>query len=379
MKIIYRGAEPDLIEEEKIESIIKIFCNNLNLKDCKPELIRGGQTNAAKIVLKGVDGAFFIKIGEKVDQEKEVYEKINFKDKKLFLQIVECKGLPSGVLVLPFYDGINLDDYVFCTGYSNSQIFGKLEQVLNLTSSNLWLRNYDYVEQSDSSVNPEKYIDSHIAPLYSEIKVESNDKVYTFKEFLDLKVLYEKQGEQVKLPTIREMILVVLDLFQTHPVSYFGSTIGDFQPSNIIINEHDFKIIDLSNGLEGGDIALDVGKFFNFLNRFHRVALLRDHKINKNFGVDLKVDVYKDQIMVNFLYQVNNQFENLVCNLEEKFTKSFAMQTHDYYFSDRVKLYKFVINIITLRRHIGNKELVDLLFLNIIDSYLEVMKKVKSI
>jgi hypothetical protein len=170
----------------------------------------------------------------------------------------------------------------------------------------------------------------------------------------------------------------VAKLFQRFNPPYLSAITGDFQPPNIILEPDGFKIVDLSNGDELGDLAMDIGKLFNFVNRFYRIAYIRDRKATSNSGI-ASVSLRGDALEIDTEYSNDPVLQVLMSDLEEEFTRTIADSIADYYLPDRVKLYKFVINVITLKRHIGRRGLSDLLLANIADSYVEIMHKVKSI
>ena len=74
-----------------------------------------------------------------------------------------------------------------------------------------------------------------------------------------------------------------------------------------------------------------------------------------------------------------NNFKNVAPYIEERFALKAASLSGDFHLIDRITLYKFVVNLITIRRHLNYRGLQDLLFANLIDSYAEIYDKILNI
>lgn len=359
--------------DEVVLAIKKRFDGNI----CTVENFDLGQSGAVKKVITIDNQKFFLKIGEKVENENAIYHNFYFAKNNLFLSPIDDLTQLSNAIIIPFYDGITLDKFIFCSKISPDNIYKLLEGILNKTSKELWVSNLKKNEKL-TNISVDNYIQDRISSLF-DVMFNDNSNTFSFREIMDFKVVYTVNNKKYELPSINVIINDVLNLFKKFNAPFSSCVTGDFQPTNIIINNDKFKIIDLSNGSLDGDIAMDIGKFFNFINRFYNVALLRDDKLSDcNNGV-AKMLLNKGIIDLNFISKTDHVLENMMSILEENFVRKLGVEIKDYYLPDRVKLYKFVVNLITFRRHIRDDRLLDLLFASLFDSYLEIQQKIKYI
>lgn len=215
--------------------------------------------------------------------------------------------------------------------------------------------------------------------MSQHITFEYENKRVAFSDLIKYRIKYSCPSGTFELPPIDIMIQEIIDLFEKYNPPFVSTIIGDFQPTNILLQGRDFKIVDLSNGEMAGDIALDIGKAFNFTDRFFRIALVRDRKEKKQNMKNARIELVDDKLLLFFRPKIDFVFHRLLSQLEENFIRLLAIKIKDYHLPDRVKLFKFIVNVITLKRHIIDPQLTELLLINIADSYMEIRTKVKAI
>ncbi len=364
MKVVRKNLKNNNFEED-FKKILTDICNKNNEKPVKITDIKGGQTDTLKKVVEFKGGSLFIKIGEKVERENQIYKNAFFKS-ALFLE--KNENFSGGNrLVLPYLKGATLEKMLISEHLIlNPNRLNSIKEILNKTFKIFWSQNLSSTKIDLEVVK--KYIEERTGPLYRE----NSD----FAKISSKPVIYKINGNSVELPSIEKMLLKVLATFSNINNAVCSCVIGDFQPSNIIISGQDFKIVDLSNGNDKADFALDVGKFFNFINRFHFISEIRNNTHDKNNNTAITAG--KDLVVESFTYP-NFLQKKLVENLEEDFSSFIVKNAGDYTFSDRLKLYKFVVNLITIRRHLKLGVPLESLISVLVDSYYELERKVFNI
>ena len=364
--------------EELFKSTIDIIVEDFRGSGYRiiKEYTRGASLGIKRAVLFD-ETKFFIKIVEKVARENQVYDNRFYRDNKIFLNKIEKYCFHPGVLVLPFYEGKCLDEFLFSSTTSLSNKIGKIQYILNTTLDLFWLQNIK--RGNNNLIWAENYIKGRMDSLINDIdSIEIDDKTIPAADFLSMSVRYLSAGKKYDLPPIKKMVEDVIILFYNYRPQFTSCVTADFQPPNIITSDDGFKHIDLSNSEANGDIAIDIGKFFNFITRFYRVSFLRDgvklgnalkpiFKVNQH-NLSLEIDIAK-----------GNNFKNVAPYIEERFALKAASLSGDFHLIDRITLYKFVVNLITIRRHLNYRGLQDLLFANLIDSYAEIYDKILNI
>lgn len=359
---------PENKYQEDFQNILASICDEKSESPTAINYVTTGQTDTLKKVVKFGTESFFIKIGEKVENENLVYENSLFADNPLFLKRI--KQFSSGsILVLPYFPSVTLEDILIKERLLLTPTrIHFLNELLYKTYHLFWAQNV-----SRSAVDVEEiknYIEARVNPLYKE------EKRIDFEKLFSAPVMYKKNGTKIELPSIQQMVTRVLKTFSNLNSGLSSCIIGDFQPSNILISGEDFKIIDLSNGSRDGDLALDVGKLFNFINRFHFIVELRNKIADKtkNDGPS-----YNKALTIKSFDYPRLVQRKLAENVEENFSAFIAKETSDFNFPDRVKLYKFVVNLITIRRHINIGVSLEPLLSVLIDSYYELETKIFNI
>lgn len=378
MKIINKvnGEYPPKNHSFNFDGEVELLKRESGVSDFRLFKLEKGQTDTEKCIVEFGNAKFFIKKGEKVEKELEFYKKISQLDIDLFLQPLAHKD-KSDTLILPFYDGHSLDEIIEDARISLNDLIICLRRVLMTTAEFLWLKHLK-IDQVDTVTWVKNYIGSRNEFLSNSINIEIDDTLLSFDQFISYPIHYIANGESHELPPLREMIDKVLKLLGKFNSDKFTIITGDFQPANILVSGENLKIIDLSDGLINFDMALDLGKFFNYLDRFRYVAAVRDNKngASKEFNVD--ISIVDNKIKIDSGKNVN-YFSRLFGSLEQEISSYIYSNNHDYYLPDRIKIYKFVINYITLKRHIFYPDLVKMLLANIVDSYMEVINKVENL
>lgn len=367
---------------ENLENTLNHFLNSIG-KDTNilsTKNIGVGQTNTIRRIIETSNGKYFIKIGEKVAIENDIYNKKHIKESDLFLK--NMSSLSGGdVLLLPFLDDyIDLENLFFKFGSSILNYSKQISAILDRIISTLWINNLS--KKPFQGVEVRRYVDAHITPLHDEVVgFEIGERVLSLGDFFRNKIICNGQT----FPSIAEMYTEITNRLATTKISVNTNILGDFQPSNILLNQvsGDIKIVDLSNYNENGDLALDFAKFFNFYNRFHLVAGQRENQgyiVSGNFLENINFTYDNEVIIINYNKILSLRDESVIEDIEQSAENLIIKKTSNYYFADQVKLYKFIVNLITLRRNVLKyPKLVELLVVMIVDSYLEIIKKVKNI
>ena len=367
---------------ENLDNALSHFLNTLGkgIGISGVKNIDSGQTNTIRRVIETPKGKYFIKIGEKVAAENDIYNKKEIKESDLFLKNIS--GLSNGnILVLPFlHDYSDLESFFLELDSSilncNKQISAILDKIIGA----LWINNLRREPFQDVEVHG--YVDTHTTPLYDEVVgFEIGERVLNLSDFFRKKITCNGQT----FPSIAEMYKEATNRLAATKISVITNVLGDFQPSNILLNQAsgDIKIVDLSNYNENGDLALDFAKFFNFYNRFHLVARQRanpEDSISGNFLKDTDFTYDNEVISINYAKILNLRDESVTEDIEQCAVSLIVKETNNHYFADQVKLYKFIVNLVTLRRHVLKyPKLAGLLVIMIVDSYSEIINKVKNI
>ena len=361
-----KTAEKTIIKyQSEFERVLTSICEAKDKKPSRIDEVRNGQTDTLKRVVIFEDQSYFIKIGEKVDQENKIYRNKFFENNSLFLKPIE-KFSADNVLVLPYFDGNDLEDDLIQSNITlNSERIEFLDKLLHKVFTSFWEQN---LQKSPIEIRAiKKYIDQRIEPFFEERK--------ELKGIFFKPVVYQINGEGVSLPSINEMVAKVLSSFSSIKHGLSSCVIGDFQPSNILFSEESLKIVDLSNGAESGDMALDLGKFFNFINRFYLIAQIRS-----GLSVGKINDIPREaKLEIKSINRLPLLQQKIVENLEEKISEFVVSQTGDYNFPDRLKLFKFITNLITTPRHVRLGVPLEKMLSVIVDSYYELESKVYNI
>jgi len=350
---------------------------DLNCSDYEliKEYNKGATSSIKKVVTFG-NTKLFIKIGEKVTRENDVYNNQYFKNNKIFLNKIEKYCRKPNVLVLPFYAGKNLDEFLFDEKISINKKLETAQMILEKTLNYFWLQN---VKLRQNNLRWFKdYLWGRFNVLKNSISViEIDDSSINAKSFFGLPIEYTANNKTYLLPSIDVMHEKVTSLFDTYKPHFTSCATVDFQPPNILVGVDEFKHVDLSNGEIENDMAIDLGKFFNFINRFYGVSFLRDGLKEKT--VKTKINIRENKLIVKADFDNQNLSSQAFNQLEENFCLQSAKRIKDFNLINRVKLYKFVINSITIKRHLNYNPLTDLLIANLIDSYAEVCDKIINI
>jgi len=366
------GAMPSDMQSS-LEFAIKTTAKLYNMHKYEIVTVNSGQTKSLKKILKDTRNQFFIKVGEKIDKEIVAYRSRFIENNPLFVQPILSDELQGRALVLPFVKGAGLEDFIFDSHLDWDKKFSFLNKLLRDIETGFWSKNVQKGQKFLSQTIKE-YITKRFECNKDTTFITDKEKVY-FSKIIELPIIYKTRGRPaMSLPCISEMIDRVAQHFNTFPAVFTSCIMGDFQPSNIIIKlNHDIKIVDLSNFEESGDVAMDLGKFFNYFSRFFMVSLARDGKAS--FEKAAQVKLQSDSLEISLEKPDNPVFNNLAVIMEENFANEFAVKTRDYFMPDRIKLYKFITNVITLRRHFHQENVIDLLFACIVDSFVEIQER----
>lgn len=382
MDIIFKkDVQNQIFDGQVYGELYRSVMNNISKGlNAKPELIKeyskGTSFGIKRAVIFGKI-KLFIKIGEKVALENKIYENKFYKNNKIFLNKIENYCSNPDILVLPFYEGKNFDEFLFDKKFNLSDKIEKIQNILNIMLDSFWLQNIN--RGSDNLVWVEDYITGRLNRLKKDIySVKIGRITILVEDFLNMPIVYSFSDKKYGLPSINEMTKNITSLFYEYKPQLTSCVTADFQPPNIIIKGNEFKHIDLSNSEVNGDIAIDIGKFFNFINRFYRVSFLRD-RIRLNDSLKPKFRIDNGSLLLNVESESPHYLSHIFSQIEETFSLRVANTLGDFNLIDRVKLYKFVINLITVRRHLNYGGLADTLFANLIDSYAEITDKIINI
>ncbi len=338
------------------------------------ETVNTGLTNSLKVVLaKNGERRYFAKTGEKVEAECLMYDQPVF-NSQIFLR---KETEDQKVLIVPYINRPTLEELYL---RSKDKLIDQnkiLKNILEIVWHNFWSKTAS-IKTNDNEKNS-AYIKSHFSSLLNEIdSVSIDNQEIAFSDLINKKIIYNKNQIVHELPSIGEMIQNIILLFNNHESCVKAFIHGDFQPSNILLGENELKIVDISNADPDGYLALDIAKYFNFFNRFYRVVLSRDEKYSSleagsQFPLEFRLE--NDYLVLNNSQPASFD-QGVIEKIEEEFCLFIAKHFDDYYFIDQVKILKFILNVITMRRHLLTKSsLVDLLILNIVDSFSEVRNK----
>lgn len=308
-----------------------------------------GATDSIKVSITfKSNNRFFLKSGEKVELENFWYSKLK-KESDLFLNNYFLK---RDVLVVPFI-GINDMANLFLT--DPSFVLKRL--------TDFFLQDYPKFIVLNSKHSNLKFIKKIVKKSF--LKLDS----LSCNDFFSSKIIYTHKNEKIiNLPSIKEMfILVCRDLLRLEPFKS-SNIFGDLQLPNMIIDQDRLKIIDLSNMVKKGDYAYDLAKVINYLKRFHLVANYRD---NNKVSSSLLMSHDKE----NIIFNNNLKFNNEVVIFEDKILEFFSENFNDSSLKKRVRLYSFIINSYTLKRHLQlSKSNLDLCLFCISDSFYDLYK-----
>lgn len=348
------------------EEALLDFKRYFHLDTIKTTHLKLGETNTVKYVIDSGYKRYFLKCGEKVDVEIEAYEKPQFQSMLFFRMLYHTKN----ALIIPFFESRQLAEILY--NPNGVYIQNILRGILNTTAANLWLK---YTRRTSTDIfSPKEYIVKRQVPPQTMFDI--NGTALTVDELYSQPIQYIKNGQICQLPAIKKMIETVLELCKEFPQLTETCVLGDYQPTNILVQKNQFKIVDISNANVNGDIAMDLGKFFNFVDRFYIVSRLRDHNYTT---AKAAMTLNSKGVTISLDNEVNKYITNLNLDLEERFVRSVIEQTGDYTLSERVKLYKVITSYITINRHLKHENLGEHLFACLADAYTELERAVIKI
>lgn len=363
------------VDRASIRKSLEKFRANMGLRTLRRGVLNGGQTGAEKMILYTDRGKFFMKAGEKVDMEIGRYRDLVVQESPLFL---EPDFASRDVLILPFFEGRTLTDILFDRKIGSRHKLHLINRIINTVSEELWLPNLKNATKFPVELDVGEYVRSHSLPGKNTNVILDDGANLGLDGFLrtGIKLNVRRTGTY-DLPPIRAMVSYVLESLERIRPRYSTFVLEDFQGDNILFNERDknFKIVDISNARMHGDHALDIAKYFNLFDRFWIISEAKNR--NTHLGKRTNVSLWKGALQFDLdLQQPPLPYED--CRrLEDEFVGDVALKTRDRTLPDRVKLYKFVVSLITIRRRVANdRGLAGNLFGVLIDSYRELREKI---
>ena len=173
--------------------------------------------------------------------------------------------------------------------------------------------------------------------------LQCSGKIYTSR------IRYFSGNKVFALPSIREMTKRVLFLvgqstYNTRCVMLHG----DFHPPNIVADEHgSLRLIDFADVSYGEDICWDLGKWLNYIKRFHGVTKLRLEGMSAS-PLSLRIERGVMHLVGKSERDLNvSEVERAVF---ESVRKNSKLGGRDLYL--KTLLAEVAVNILTLDRHI---------------------------
>jgi hypothetical protein len=363
----YNKTDPK--PDPRMDASIDKFMKSEGVTDFEIEDFQSGVTMATKRILTAGTNRYFVKTGEKVDLEAVSYGKVR---SSLFCTPLFAEGR---TIILPYVKGMRLDDIVFEKDRLPEEKIKICRDIINQVSEDIWFRS---VRNRGSNVREylEQYILSHSIQPGCNFSCDGHE--VTLEELLTLPVSLDKNGQVYSLPSFNSMTSNVVERLANLAPKFSTIILGDFQPVNIIVKDDSTPtIVDLANVLEENDYALDFGKFFNYFNRFYMVARLRDSR--STWKSEASCHIHNGKVYIRLTQMADVVLNNLFRSMEESLARKYALSQKDFSLPDRTKLYKYIICLITINRHLAYPWATDLLFACLADAYLEVMTKVETI
>lgn len=282
----------------------------------------------------------FVKRGEKVRAEIENYETLSEAlDSRYFLQPVGV--IDENTIALPLAEEPEFGFEAVETLWDYPE---SLPQFLQLQQE--VFRGLCHLYKSRNSHSPQNGRSHLFAERVSErisLLEEMKDEILTSSYLSGLSVgdllykgvLVEKDGLIIEEASLIDMANQLHEQL-TEPYSYRSCLIhADPQVSNILRFEGSTRIIDLSDLKNGEDPAWDIGKWVNYVCRFHNIVKQR----NDVSSIDEQTRVLSEETSERLRSDIVQQV-------------SAAVGANPAELARRGILAEFVVNLNTLRRHL---------------------------
>ncbi len=337
-----------------------------------------GATDCTYFILSTNQGKhYFVKCGEKVDLEVANY------------QFLLAKGIHA---ISAIYPGTSSENKILIIEFADHAAFGA--QVVEdfheqrLTAQDLMLFQQKVcqaaaeiyrLEEDANLVNScqllEKRAQERLVQLLEDQDTKEivsqqveNSKNNRLISFLTFPIIYKQNEKIQEIISIEQMVQVFCEKMAQVPALKFNRILhGDFHAPNISQDlQGNIKLIDLSDVKYHEDIAWDLGKWLNYINRFYRVAKLRS---NDTPDQDTRIDIKEKTLYITTNLLINHQLKRINQAMIEQFAELSCEEPS--LLKLRAQAAEFVVNLSTLKRHfLYHPQTVNLILSCIVETYL---------
>ncbi|MBN8828013.1 MAG: hypothetical protein J0H68_04840 [Sphingobacteriia bacterium] len=334
-----------------------------------------GATECSYFIAEYADGKKkFIKTGEKVDLEVKnlnLLQPFNltsiplmYKESSHNILISEYLNYPhaGNDAVNKLYNDFNLNEFI----EFQEKVFLALKELYDIQVNNKSSKTRMFKDRAEERIK-------------DLIKDNTIHKLgLSLKEIVETDIIYNHHNY---IPSIEKMTKNVISILNDLPEVNNKRVIhGDFHPPNITMDiNYNIKLIDLSDIKYNEDPSWDLGKWLNFIKRFHWVVKLRSDKYSSNENYNH----LKENIRVNFKdnkFFVSDSYvkPNVIKYINDKAIEKFAEITKEdkYLIEIRSAAAEYIVNLSTLKRHLHHyPETFEIVLYCVIDSYLNFIEK----
>lgn len=265
-------------------------------------------------------------------------------------------------------DYLTLDEYLSTADKESRQM--AIINVLEASFDNLWTNDFEHNELLKVE-NIIDYITRHLITKEDKDKLALDDREIILSDLVSKPLMVNG----CFFPSINDMsqlaILKMREYDNSSDIAF-----GDFQASNILLKGNSVKLIDLSDITVGLPIAYDIGKLFNYLNRFSTIYKLRteNKKLKTSVGLSIVRHSYGEFIRLN-----NLKLNRLITTKQEKHLTDYVTGRNSKLNAQDIKLFEFISCLITLRRHLKLfPNLAHQLIFALTDSYDKIRNYIES-
>lgn len=319
------------------------------------EIKTEGATDCVYYKTTLTDGrTIFIKAGEKVDQEVQNIAKLNTLGVHSIPSVERGSSSEIKILVTEFLEKPNF-------GFETTQAFHNCA-VTEKEFLDFQNRAFDVLTQfysipvaQDTTFRSEMFDVRMLGRLQemlndNEVKLDlgaSSDAHVSLHDLLDMPIQYTSDEHCENFSSVIGMCNEAVDMTQGTQLIKPRVIHGDFHAPNIALNSRgETVLIDMSDVRYKEDPAWDLGKWLNYIERFHRVAPLR---AGLDAGQEIELSVKESGIELRTHIRKSGDVGDIRESAVEKFSEMLGEDSGTI--AKRAMAAEFVVNISTLRRH----------------------------
>ncbi|MBP9759151.1 phosphotransferase [Candidatus Dojkabacteria bacterium] len=327
----------------------EILAKNLPFNKFEWIDLKHGATNCIYARVHKQDGRMcFLKAGEKVGKEVDNLQFLQANNINFVPRLEEELSSKDGILVTEYLEspnyGLDMVDALYEGDIEVDQFLRFQQDTFNAISS------FYGIELTSPSLFSSDMLSVRANERLQMITSDKNSLLfegqYDLRNILDTPIIYNKNGDEISLPSMSGMLANIRNYEQRlHGLSP-RVIHGDFHAPNVALgNDALIKFVDLSDIRYGEDPSWDLGKWLNYIKRFHpivteRIAGESENSINVTIETNLTV-VDPNSTKFDFAKIEKHAINHMSSLLGE----------NPDILAKRTSIAEWVVNISTIRRH----------------------------